>query len=266
MTEVSFVILTWNSRIFLEKCFSSIEQLCDTEQVNYEIIIIDNGSTDGSSDFFHTLQKEKSQKFHCILLRKNKGTTYSRNIGLKLARGSIICVLDSDTEFLGGSLKAIINFLEQNESIAIVAPLLLLPDGTVQHSVKKFPTFWNKIIKLPKILLKIKTHNADFYRAFPFQQATRVDMAISACWFFRKNLLDCVGYLDEKIFYSPEDLDFCMRIKKIGKTIIYNPSLRLLHHTQQITHKKPFSKSAWSHLFGLLYYYRKHGGWFLNSR
>lgn len=237
--------------------------MCDADGINYEIIIIDNGSTDDSLSFFHSFQKEKFEKYRIVLLERNRGTTYSRNIGLKMARGSIICVLDSDTEFLEGSLKATINTLELNETIGIIAPLLFLPDNTVQHSVKKFPTFWHKIIKIPKIVLGFKTHDADFYDDFPFRQATSVDMAISACWIFRRDLLDIVGFFDEKIFYSPEDLDFCMRIKKIGKIIIYIPSLRLLHYTQQITHKRPFSKTSWSHLLGLLYYYRKHGGWFL---
>ena len=190
------------------------------------------------------------------------GTTYSRNIGLRMAKGRIICILDSDTEFSTGALADTITCLERDDSIGIVAPKLLFPDGTVQKSVKRFPAFWHKLLKIPKIIFGIKYADADYYKDFPFHDTTSVDTAISACWFFRKTLLDTVGFLDEKIFYSPEDIDYCRRLKNFGKIIVYYPYLTIIHHTQQITHKNPFSKISWSHFLGLIYYYRKHGGWF----
>jgi GT2 family glycosyltransferase len=121
-------------------------------------------------------------------------------------------------------------------------------------------------MKIPRIVFGIKTKNNDFYENFPFAEEQTVDTAISACWFFKKALLQKTGYLDEKIFYAPEDIDFSLRVWKAGLSILYYPAFSVFHHTQQITHRKPLSKTSISHFWGLIYYYRKHGGWLVRPR
>ncbi len=234
---------------------------CAAEGIKYEIIVIDNGSSDGSISVFDHFAHILPDNFRLVLLKTNKGTTYPRNIGLKKAQGKYICILDSDTELVKGELTDVIRLLDENREIGIVAPRLLLENGSVQNSVKKFPTFWHKLIKIPKALFGIRTLEVDFYNGFPFEKETEVDSAISACWFFRRELLETVGMLDENIFYSPEDLDYCLRVYKAGKKILFFPCVTLIHFTQQISHKKPFSKVSLSHFRGLLYYFGKHGGW-----
>jgi GT2 family glycosyltransferase len=116
------------------------------------------------------------------------------------------------------------------------------------------------------LVTNIKTQNTDFYQEFPFKTERDVDTAISACWFIRREHWDKVGDLDEMIFYAPEDLDYSVRVWKAGFRILYYPQFTVLHHTQQITHRKPLSSSSLSHVRGLLYYYLKHGGWFIRPR
>lgn len=258
---LSVIILTRNSRKYLDRCFDAVINKCASEGIEYEIIVIDNGSSDGSHSVLDHFVHSKPDNFRLVLLETNKGTTYPRNLGLKMAQGEYICILDSDTELLSGELTEVLRLLDQRREVGIVAPRLLLGNGSVQNSVKKFPTFWHKLIKIPKILFRIKGINADFYSCFPFEKETEVDSAISACWFFRRDLLETVGMLDESIFYSPEDLDYCMRVHKAGKKILYCPFFTVMHFTQQISHKKPFSKVSLSHFRGLFYYFRKHGGW-----
>jgi GT2 family glycosyltransferase len=260
MNTVSFIILTWNSERHLERCFSSIFQKCAEEEITFEVLVIDNGSTDGSVSILRRYESEYPS-FKVIALQHNRGTTFTRNLGLKQATGRYICVLDSDTELCSGSLSAACKVLAARPEAGMIAPRLLLPDGSVQNSVKRFPSLWHKLIKVPRILFGINTPNADFYANFPFDRDRVVDSAISACWILKRELLDEVGYLDERIFYSPEDLDYSFRVRKAGYRIIYYPALTVLHHTQQISHRKPFSKVSMSHLNGLIYYYKKHGGW-----
>jgi len=260
--QLSFITLAFNSEAFLAKCFDSIISKCQEEDISFEIIVIDNGSKDGSLNIINTYAEKYPDTFKTILLTKNRGTPYTRNLGFKKAEGRYICILDSDTEILNGSLKEVTDILETNEEIGILAPRLLLPNGSVQNSVKKFPTFWQKISKIPRVIFKIGLPDVDFYEDFPFKNRRVVESAISACWFIRKDLLSLTGVFDEKIFYAPEDLDYCLRLRAVDKRIEYFPSVTILHHTQQISHKNPFSKVAISHFLGLLYYYRKHGGWF----
>lgn len=259
--NISFIVLTWNSEKFLLNCFSSIIKKCREEGVRFEVIIIDNGSQDGSKKFIEKFIQSNPGEFVLIPLESNRGTTYTRNLGLKRARGEFLCILDSDTELGEGRLTDVIERLASDNQIGLIAPRLLLPDGTVQNSVKRFPTMLNKLMKIPRIVFGIKTKNSDFYDDFPFSEERKVDSAISACWFFSQKLLDTVGYLDEKIFYAPEDIDFSLRVWQAGKSILFYPAFTVLHHTQQITHKKPLSRTSLSHFFGLLYFYRKHGGW-----
>ena len=258
---ISFIILTWNSERYLKGCFDSIIGKCTDEEISCEVIVVDNGSSDGSSAIVRGYQGSYPEIIHLITLESNRGTTYPRNLGLRQAQGEYLCILDSDTELGDGSLTEVFKRLATDEKIGMVVPRLLLPDGTVQNSVKRFPTMLNKLMKIPRIVFGIKTKNADFYDEFPFSEEREIDSAISACWFFRRELVDRVGYLDENIFYAPEDVDYSLRVWQAGCSLLYWPAFTVLHHTQQITHKKPFSRTSMSHFRGLLYYYWKHGGW-----
>lgn len=213
------------------------------------------------NSYVESYKKSAPDAFHLITLDGNRGTTYTRNLGLKQAQGEYLCILDSDTEMGEGSLAAVIKRLNSDTRVGLIVPRLLLPDGSVQNSVKRFPTMLNKLMKIPRIVFGLNTRNSDFYENFPFLEEREVDTAISACWFFRRAVLEKVGYLDEKIFYAPEDIDYSLRVWLAGFSILYYPAFTVLHHTQQITHKKPLSKTSLSHFGGLLYYYRKHGGW-----
>jgi hypothetical protein len=260
MFDISFVTLSWNSDAYLQRCLASIMAQCATEGLRGEILVVDNGSQDGSVDTVRAFGDRFPGCVRLTTLAQNRGTTFARNLALTQAQSPVVCVIDSDTEFLSGSLRSIIKLLRDDE-VGIVAPRLLLPDLTVQHSVKRFPTFIDKLRKVPRILTGRPVPRTDCYPSFPFEVRTPVESAISACWFFRKDLLGRVGFLDEAIFYAPEDVEYSMRVWRSGRQVVYDPSLVLLHHTQQISHRRPFSMLALSHLKGLLHYHRKHGGW-----
>jgi GT2 family glycosyltransferase len=258
---LSFIILTWNSEKHIEECLTSLLTITKTEKIPCEIYVVDNGSIDTTKHILQQFEKKHHQIVRPIFLSRNTGTTYSRNIALRKARGHFLCILDSDTVFLSGSFKEALNYLQQHTTVGILAPSLVLPTGEYQHSVKKFPTFFEKLLKLRNIFSKNSNTNPDYYEDFPFQTETFVDTAISACWLLKKSLLLEVGFLDENIFYAPEDIDYCLRIWQSGKKILFYPRLTILHKTQQITHKRPLSQISISHFLGLIYYFRKHGSW-----
>src|SRR5690606_21095374 len=84
------------------------------------------------------------------------------------------------------------------------------------------------------------------------------DYAISAFWLFRRRLLDEVGYLDERIFYSPEDVDYCLRVWEAGYKVVYDPRVHAIHDAQEISRGFRMARFTWSHIGGLLYLFRKH--------
>jgi len=260
--DISFVILTWNSKEYISRCLSSYIDLLEDEKLSGEIWIVDNGSSDGTPAY---IQKEiipTIPQRHCIniiQLDKNMGTTMSRNMALRQVNGRYIVVCDSDTEYFEGSITDALHMLESQKEIGLIAPLLIWPDGEPQPSVRKFPTILSKGLKLIEIMTNIKPRITDMYHGFPWEDVRPVQTAASAFWVFRKEVLSTVGFFDEKIFYSPEDVDYCLRAWKQGLKVIFFPSLKIYHHAQRIGRKKPFSRHGLSHMVSYLYFFVKHG-------
>jgi GT2 family glycosyltransferase len=253
---LSFVIVTWNSeRTIGETITNLLDILRDNDIEGYEIFVVDNGSTDGTQKLVEAYGRNKH--FRLVFLERNRGTTYTRNLALRQLRGRYICIMDSDVAVKKWNVRRSLEFIDDHE--CLLAPALKYPDGAIQDSVKRFPTLSTKLLKLLKIFFGIQKYTGrDFYGDFPFHTATVVETAISAFWVFPADFLRDVGYLDEKIFYSPEDIDYCVRIQKSGHDIYYYPEMEAIHHTQHISHRNPFSKIALSHFGGLLYYFLKH--------
>jgi GT2 family glycosyltransferase len=256
MLKISFVILTWNSGQTIDDCLTGIGRACGKESIDYEVFVVDNGSHDRSVEL--VTERKMNMPITLIRLPKNMGTTKPRNDALKLCSGNIICIVDSDAVFLEGSLKNLTALLLNDETIGILAPKLIFSDGTVQDSVRQFPSVLGKFSRIPAIIFKLPVKDFDRYNNSPFSEVTEVDYAISACWFFRRELLNQVGYLDERIFYAPEDVDYGLRVWKKGEKTMYYPHFTVLHHVQRLTHKNIFSRIALSHLCGVIYYFLKH--------
>ncbi|MCK5267149.1 MAG: glycosyltransferase [Spirochaetes bacterium] len=267
--KISFIIITWNSEEYIEKCIYSYAQSVVLDGFTAEFLIVDNGSADNTVKLLKDAvlpALPAGCKTEIFEFKRNLGTTKSRNFALKRATGEYVVICDSDTEFLDGNWHSVTDYLSKNEKVGIIAPHLFYENGNSQNSVKLFPTFFDKLLKLRKIFFKFFESGKDFYPGFPWVTIRSVDTAISAFWIFKRELLSTVGYLDENIFYSPEDIDFCLRVWKSGKSIVFYPDFKITHNTQQLSHTKPFSYIAVSHFVGLLYYFKKHSYWFSRTK
>jgi len=223
-----------------------------------EIFVVDNGSSDNTC----TVLRELSKEVKLFRLEKNYGTTYSRNIALKECTGDFVVVMDSDIMIRNLQWGHILCAF--HEGIGLVAPRLYLPDGSIQQSVKKFPRFHWRLKKLLKIFLGIQVIDNELY---PDLETIRYpDIAISAFWVLRREALNAVGLFDEHIFYSPEDVDYCVRLWKKGFAISYVREGNILHHTQRITHKNPISFIAFTFVLNFIYYFLKHDYFFSTGK
>jgi len=189
-----------------------------------------------------------------IYLNENKGTTYSRNIALKKARGKYISVIDSDVKIAKGTIGELIRTLEENEKAGIVAPKLAYPNGNLQKSTDVLPTIFSKLYRY--FFLK-HIEEAENSQNQP-NGLCEVEYAISAMWMLRRELLSKIGLFDEKIFYAPEDVDYCLRVWLSGYKVLYNPRVAVVHHTQEISRQFKLNRMTMHHIKGLLYYFRKH--------
>lgn len=264
-SSVGFVILTWNSEKYISECLNSLIALCGNG-ISGNIVVIDNGSSDDTvqriNQVFCIDRKDVEHKL--FQLEKNSGTTVSRNIGIRYLlecqkKPNYICVLDSDTVVNELAIDNLISVLESDPSCGIVGPRMHDANMVYQRSGRQIPTLSEKMLKvLPVKSLQAKGTAQE--TTIPEDGTGSVDVGylMSACWMMRSDLFAQVGLLDEKIFYAPEDVDFCIRVWKAGMRVQYCYDADILHHWQRLSRKKLFSKHNYEHLKGLVYLFWKH--------
>lgn len=251
--SISVVILSFNAKDDLDRCVRSLIDVENLEAESDQILIVDNGSVDGSKALMRRLSAAYPDLVEGIDLPVNAGTTVSRNLAFARARGEYVLVIDSDIDFKRPVLKSLLSELALDPSIGIVAPRLIFPSGDAQLSTDVFPTIGRKIERVFRLRdLESATESA-------VRSKCAVDYAISAFWLMRRDLLDEIGGLDERIFYAPEDVDFCLRTWLAGKTVIYQPNVEVVHDAKERSRSLKGLFFMWRHLIGLAYFFRKHG-------
>jgi GT2 family glycosyltransferase len=252
--DISIIILTWNSEKHLSRCFDTLLfDLC-SDRFSYEVFIVDNGSSDNTISIIKSFEVQYPNHIVPIYLNTNAGTTYSRNLALKQAKGDYVIIMDSDIEICQQrTIRRLLDTFYDKE-IGLVAPKLVYPDGSLQKSTDDFPTLLTKIFRY--FLLRWIEKREQILKQS--SGLTEVDYAISALWVLKKEVLKNVGLLDENIFYAPEDVDYCLRIWLAGYKIVYNNEVSAIHHAQEISRGLKIDRAAINHIKGLVYYFKKH--------
>lgn len=257
MERIAFVMLAWNSEAYLDDCLKSvlgIGNLCA------EVWVVDNGSSDRTPEILSSF-KDMDSRVHVLTLRENVGTTVSRNMAIKSVSKEIsyICILDSDTVVNADAFHLMVKTLETDSSIGVIGPTLLSPSGEEQFSGRELPTAGIKLRKACPIPA-VQNKGAELEQPHtPIVDGLQdVGYLISACWLVPREIFDVVGFLDEKIFYAPEDVDFCLRVWKSGKRVVRCFDAQVIHVYQRLSHKKIFSKTNLEHIKGLIHYFLKH--------
>ncbi|HWA06360.1 MAG TPA: glycosyltransferase family 2 protein [Ignavibacteria bacterium] len=253
--DISIIIITWNALHFLEKCLPSI--YAKNHGTDFELILIDNNSTDGTKEYVMTNYPDTRYIFN----DHNRGVAPARNQGFKIAQGKYILILDVDTEFITDSpLKQLKEYMDNNPDSGLIGAQLVSGDGEIQRSCLKFPSVWIKLFVRFERFSFIKNSRMlkEYYMEdFDHESVLEVDYVIGAFQFIRKTMIDKIGYYDEHIFYGPEDIDYCLRAKNNGYKVVYYPKVKLFHFYQRIT-KRLFTKITFKHFAGLAYFFRKH--------
>jgi len=260
--DYSVIILSFNSERYIERSLECLIESFRALSARYEIFVIDNGSSDQSRKLIKQVKNKHKANIELIELDHNTGTTYSRNLGLSRSVGAKIIVMDSDAYVNPDVIDRLADHLDQNIYCGLAVPKLTYPDGRFQLSTDVFPTFARKLQRF----LFLKKMEAGVTEE-PKETQT-VDYAISAFWMFPKHVMDKVGLLDEKIFYSPEDVDYCIRIWKKNYRIDYLPEVSLIHDAQEISRSSGFRINFFtlSHIKGLFYLFVKHRYFFSGQK
>lgn len=234
--DLSITICSWNTVVDLRICLKSLELVRD--EASFEVIVVDNNSEDGSAEMV-------ASEFSWVCLERqtqNLGFTGGHNLALNLRRGRHALLLNSDTIVHAGAIQKTLEYLCQNDSVGIVGPKLLNPDGSLQLSCRRFP---NPVAALFR--------NTPIGKLFPNNRFTReylmtdwdhnspreVDWVSGAAFLVRDEVIERVGSFDPAYFMYCEDVDWCFRVWKAGFKVVYLPSAEITHAIGRSTDKAP---------------------------
>lgn len=252
---LSVVVLSFNSGRHLGPCLDSLLSAFVKIGSPCEVFVVENGSSDGSVQLLEAYEKRHPGIVTGIYSPVNLGTTVSRNLALRRCHGEHVLILDSDARTDAECILHLIEQLRADPGIGLIAPRLLYADGRYQLSVDQFPTFMRKLQRL--LALRSMERRTD-----PPPGLSPVDYAISAFWLVSRQTIERVGLLDEKIFYSPEDVDYCVRVWLSGLKVVYCPAVSAVHDAQELSRSRKLNSFVVRHASGLLYYFFKYGCFF----
>ncbi len=230
-----------------------------TAGVSFELIIVDNHSGDGTADMI----RKEFPSATLIENTKNLGVAPARNQALRLVKGRYALILDADTLLIENSFKKMVEFMDGQPDAGICGCKLVSPDRAVQPSARRYPSPLSFLLRRLAFIPAVKRSPHLHYHEmndWARNDIRDVDYVIGACQMIRREALEQVGFLDEKIFYGPEDIDYCLRMYRHGWKVYFYPDTSIIHYEQRITKKNLFSKMSLHHLRGIMYLFRKYGG------
>ncbi|MFN3928808.1 MAG: glycosyltransferase family 2 protein [Thermoflexus sp.] len=253
--DVSIIIVSWNVWAWLSQCLASARE--GMGDLKGEIIVVDNASTDGTPDRV----QEAFPEVRLLRNPVNRGFSAANNQGMAVARGRYLFLLNPDTLVLNRAIEALVAFADAHPEAGVVGPQLLNPDGTVQSSRRRFPTFWTALFEstwwqpyAPRPLLR---HYYVLDRSD--EEIQEVDWVTGAAMLVRREVVEQVGPMDEGFFMYAEELDWCRRIRAAGWRVFYYPPAKVIHYGGRSSDQVP----AVQHLAfqrSKIRYFRKHHG------
>jgi GT2 family glycosyltransferase len=217
--DLSIIIVNYNTKDLLASCIDSI--LKSNPKVSFEIIVVDNASTDGSAQW---LEKAQGGKIRSILHKKNLGFSKANNSGIKKAVGQYILLLNSDTHVKRGAIDTLVEFAKHTPGTGAVGSKLLNPDGTTQSSVFRLPDLTRTI----KQYWLGKKHLLDKYAPHG-DKPSLVESVVGAAMLITPRARKEAGLLDERYFMYFEDLDYCRKLSNVGLKVYYLPGSEVYH-------------------------------------
>ena len=226
---ISVVIVSYNVKDYLEKCIQSILKF--SVGSSFEIIIVDNSSTDGSNEM---LKGINSKKIKLIFNGKNLGFAKAVNIGLRHSNGDFVLLVNPDTVFIENIASKLKKYIEENKMVGIIGCKVLNTDKSFQISSRRnFPYLYSlafKLIGLSKWFPRSKIFSS-YNLTYLDENIISKNISVSgSCMMFKREIIKKIGLFDERFFLYFEDTDFCFRTIKAGYKVVYYPEAQIIHH------------------------------------
>lgn len=255
--DLSVIVVNRNTRELLAECLASLRAAADPVEV--EVIVVDNGSTDGSVGRV----REEFPGVRLIENAENTGYAFPNNQGLAAGTGRYLLLLNSDTVLLPGALRRLVEFMDANPRAGACGPLLRFPDGRLQRSCYSTPsprTVLAAMLTLDRRFPRSRLFGND-HTGFAHDRTREVEALLGAALLVRRETLEQVGALDERLRVHYNDFDWCLRIRRAGWRVYFVHDAEVVHHLQATTRAENRHLQLQPELVRNLFdYFRKHYG------
>src|SRR2546423_1449242 len=254
--KLSIVIICWNDLRVIQDCLRSIYE--GTRSTEFEVIVSDNGSTDGSIAFIRENFPQVHVLENGINLRFGKGN----NVGIRASKGEYVLILNPDTIIHDGTLDEWLRFADQHPEAGAFGCQVHNADGSYQESARPFPTAGRDLIAalyMRPLGLISDRFLSDRYSRWKGDTEREVDWQSGCCLLVRGDLLRRIGGFDEQFFYYYEEVDLCKRVWNAGYSIVYTPAVSITHLGGQSTKRFPVAFELDKQITRYRYHYKYSG-------
>lgn len=251
---MSAIIILWNGRRFVEELLVTLEE--NLRDLSHEIIVVDNGSHDGSVEYI------EAHHPGCRIIRNGVNLGFARavNIGIEAARGEYLYILNQDLRFNPGATHALLDRLRQDVSIGFIGPKFQYFDGPTQRSVRSFPSY-KHVLYRALFLDRLFPRSAEFasWRMghFDHEHEAFVDQPMGAVMLVPRRVVEKIGLMDERFPILFNDVDWCRRMHEAGYKLLYYPGAVVEHYVGASTSTMPTRIRIISHT-AMYRYLRKY--------
>jgi N-acetylglucosaminyl-diphospho-decaprenol L-rhamnosyltransferase len=218
-SRVACVVVTHDALPWVEQCLGSV--------AGTETVVVDNGSSDGTADFVRA-------RFPAVRVveEENRGLAAGWNRGIAETDSEHVLVLNADAWLVEDALTRLLAVADAHPRAAVIGPRLLNPDGTLQRSVRGYPTLWRlatEYLYLRKLAPGSRAFNSFYGAGFDHASERQVEWVMGACMLVRREAFDDVGPFDERYFLFSEEVDWMKRATDRGWSVVFTPDARCVH-------------------------------------
>jgi hypothetical protein len=231
--DVSIIILNYKSAGLVWQCIKTIRLF--PPECSHEIIVVDNASGDG-------VEQAVTSRFPDVRIlhaSKNGGYAVGNNMGIRASHGKYVLIMNPDITIRPGTVDAMVRHMEASPDVGILGPKLVHPDGTLDVSCYRFPTYGIPVYRRTPLgsVLPAGRRAVASYLMEEYDHATTsdVDWLLGAVLMIRRSALDQVGLLDERFFLYFEDTDWCRRFWQAKHRVVYFTGAEMVHYHERLS-------------------------------